>query len=157
MGGSVGRCAAGFTEGRAWPSVNPFPVTLSPSKMGTHMRYMLLIVEPGGQREARTRAEGEQTFARMQRFGDELQAEGKLLAVESLATPARATRVRVRSGQPQMLDGPFAEAKEMIGGFYLVECASPDEALAIARRCPAAEWATVEVRPVSPCYEESNA
>jgi hypothetical protein len=82
---------------------------------------------------------------------------GKLLAVESLATPARATRVRVRSGQPQMLDGPFAEAKEMIGGFYLVECASPDEALAIARRCPAAEWATVEVRPVSPCYEESNA
>jgi len=121
------------------------------------MRYVLLIVEPNGQRETRTRAEGEEAYARMSRFGDELQAEGKLLAVESLATPARATRVRVRSGQPQMLDGPFAEAKEMIGGFYLVECAGPEEALAIARRCPAAEWATVEVRPAAPCFEESNA
>jgi hypothetical protein len=121
------------------------------------MRYMLLIVEPHGQREARTRAEGEDAYARMQRFGEELQAEGKLLAVESLATPARATRVRVRSGQTQMLDGPFAEAKEMIGGFFLVDCEGPEEALAIARRCPAAEWATVEVRPASPCYAESKA
>lgn len=121
------------------------------------MRYMLLIVEPTGQREARTRAEGEQAYARMRQFGDGLQAEGKLLAVESLATPAKATRVQVRKGQAQLLDGPFAEAKEMVGGFYLVDCAGPEEALEIARRCPAAEWATVEVRPVSPCFEESNA
>lgn len=121
------------------------------------MRYMLLIVEPNGQREARTRAEGEDAYARMRQFGEELEAEGKLLAVESLATPARATRVRVRSGLTQMLDGPFAEAKEMIGGFFLIECSGPEEALALARRCPAAEWATIEVRPAAPCYEESAA
>lgn len=121
------------------------------------MRYMLLIVEPTGQRETRTRAEGEEAYARMRQFADELQAEGKLLAVESLAAPARGTRVQVRKGQAQLLDGPFAEAKEMIGGFYLLECTGSEEALEIARRCPAAEWATVEVRPTSPCYEESNA
>ena len=121
------------------------------------MRYMLLIVEPTGQRETRTRAEGEDAYARMRQFGDELQAGGKLLAVESLAAPARATRVQVRKGQVQLLDGPFAEAKEMVGGFYLIDCTGPEEALEIARRCPAAEWATVEVRPAAPCFEESNA
>ncbi len=51
-----------------------------------------------------------------------------------------------------MLDGPFAEAKEMIGGFFLLDCATRDEAVAIASQCPAAEWATVEVRAVGPCY-----
>ena len=121
------------------------------------MRYMLMIVEPTGQRATRTRAEGEEAYARMRRFGDELQAEGKLLAVESLASLRQATRVQVRGGKRQLLDGPFAEAKEMVGGFYLVDCAGPDEALAIAERCPAAEWATVEVRPASPCYDESDA
>jgi hypothetical protein len=107
------------------------------------MRYMLMIVEPTGQRATRTRAEGEEAYARMRRFGEELQAEGKLLAVESLASLRQAIS--------------FAEAKEMVGGFYLVDCAGPEEALAIAERCPAAEWATVEVRPASPCYDESNA
>ncbi|MEK8031051.1 YciI family protein [Ideonella sp. DXS29W] len=121
------------------------------------MRYMLLIVEPPGQRETRTRAEGEQAYDAMRRFGETLQAEGKLLAVESLATTAKATRVQIRQGQTHLLDGPFAEAKEMVGGFYLLECNSSAEAIEIARRCPAAEWATVEVRPAAPCFEESNA
>lgn len=121
------------------------------------MRYMLLIVEPVGQRSTRTRGEGEEAYARMRRFGDELQAQGQLLAVESLASMAQATRVQVRGGKRQLLDGPYAEAKEMIGGFFLIDCAGPEEALAIAERCPAAEWATVEVRPAAPCYDESNA
>jgi len=121
------------------------------------MRYMLLIVEPVGQRAARTRAEGEEAYASMRRFGDELQATGQLLAVESLAATSQATRVQVRAGQRQLLDGPFAEAKEMIGGFFLIDCAGPDEALAIAERCPAAQWATIEVRPAAPCYDESKA
>ena len=121
------------------------------------MRYMLMIVEPTGQRATRTRVEGEEAYARMRRFAGELEADGKLLAVESLASLKHATRVQVRGGRRQLLDGPFAEAKEMVGGFYLVDCAGPEEALAIAERCPAAEWATVEVRPASPCYDESNA
>jgi hypothetical protein len=58
----------------------------------------------------------------------------------------------VRAGKSNVLDGPFAEAKEMVGGFFLVDCASREEAVAIARQCPAAEWATVEVRETGPCY-----
>jgi hypothetical protein len=61
--------------------------------------------------------------------------------------------VQVRDGQTRLRDGPFAEAKEMVGGFFLLDCASRDEALAIAAQCPAAQWATVEVRAVGPCYE----
>jgi hypothetical protein len=72
--------------------------------------------------------------------------------VESLAGLKDAARVRVRNGKAQVLDGPFAEAKEMVGGFFLLNCRTRDEALAIARRCPAAEWATVEVRETAPCY-----
>ena len=117
------------------------------------MPYLLLIHEPIGQRAARTRAEGEAVFDRMVRFGDELRAQGVLDAVESLANQdARATRVQVRGGKATAVDGPFAETKEMVGGFYLLNCKTREEALAIARRCPAAEWATVEIRETAPCY-----
>jgi hypothetical protein len=51
------------------------------------------------------------------------------------------------------VDGPFAEAKEMVGGFFLLGCGTRDEAIAIAAECPAAEWCTVEVRAVAPCYQ----
>ena len=121
------------------------------------MSYMLLIIEPPEQRRSRTAAEGREAYAAKQRFGAELRAEGKLLAVESLASQSGAVRVQLRQGKSQLLDGPFAEAKEMVGGFFLVDCASLDEAIAIARRCPAAEWATVEVRAVAPCYDDSHA
>jgi hypothetical protein len=117
------------------------------------MAYMLLIHEPIGQRATRTRAEGEAVFDRMLRFAEELKQQGQLLGVESLASQdTRAARIQVRSGKPQVLDGPFAEAKEMVGGFFLLNCATREEALAIASRCPAAEWATVEVRETAPCY-----
>jgi hypothetical protein len=84
-----------------------------------------------------------------------LQALGQLLAVESLGSQANAVRVQVRGGQAQVLDGPFAEAKEMVGGFFLVDCPTRAEAVAIAQQCPAAEWCTVEVRSVGPCYEDA--
>ena len=113
---------------------------------------MLLIQEPVGQRATRTRAEGEAVYDRMVRFAADLRKRELLLAVESLASQDRAARVHVRGGKPQVLDGPFAEAKEMIGGFFLVDCKTREEALAIARECPAAEWATVEVRETAPCY-----
>ena len=114
---------------------------------------MLLIHEPLGQRATRTRAQGEAVFDRMVRFADTLRERGQLLAVESLASQdAGAARIQVRNGQAQVLDGPFAEAKEMVGGFYLLNCATRAEALAIARVCLAAEWATVEVRETAPCY-----
>jgi hypothetical protein len=121
------------------------------------MPYMLLIIEPAGQRATRSEAEGREVYARMLRFGDELRAQGKLKAVESLASQAKAVRVHTGKGKVQVLDGPFTEAKEMVGGFFLIDCTSRDEAVAIAQRCPAAEWATVEVRALGPCYDDSHA
>jgi hypothetical protein len=116
------------------------------------MAYMLLIHEPTGQRQERTQAEGEAVYARMVRFADSLKSRGVLRGVESLTSPDNSSRLQVRSGKAHVLDGPFAEAKEMVGGFFLIDVASRDEAIAIARECPAAEWATVEVRETGPCY-----
>ncbi|WP_137892757.1 YciI family protein [Ramlibacter sp. 2FC] len=121
------------------------------------MPYMLLIIEPPQQRRSRSEAEGRAVYERMLRFGDGLRSRGQLLAAESLASHATAARVQRRDDLAQVLDGPFAEAKEMVGGFYLIDCASFDEAIAIARECPAAEWAQVEVRALAPCYGDSGA
>ena len=82
-----------------------------------------------------------------------LQARGLLRASESLASTEQAVRLQVRDGQTRLTDGPFAETKEMVGGFFLIDCATREEAVAIARDCPAAEWATVEVRELAPCYQ----
>ena len=82
-----------------------------------------------------------------------LKARGVLRAVESLSSQDDAPRAsRSARAARRCVDGPFAEAKEMVGGFFLLDCATREEALAIARECPAAEWATVEVRAVGPCY-----
>ncbi|MFC5496997.1 YciI family protein [Caenimonas terrae] len=116
------------------------------------MSYMLLIVEDPAQRGTRTKAQGEAVYQRMVDFSRELESEGVLLGVESLTSQRDAARVKVRGGKAQVLDGPFAEAKEMIGGFYLLNCDSREQAVAIAGRCPASEWATVEVRAVGPCF-----
>ncbi len=120
------------------------------------MSYMLLIHEPIGQRATRTEAEGRALYARMLQFGADLQARSLLQAGESLESEAGGTRVQVRNGRAQMLDGPFAEAKEMVGGFFLLTCKTREEALAIAAACPAAEWCTVEVRALAPCYDDGR-
>ncbi len=116
------------------------------------MPYLLLINEPRGQRAARTQAEGEALYARMVEFAEDLDARGVLLDVQSLVSDTDAARVEVREGRTSVVDGPFSEAKEMIGGFFLVDCATREEALAIARTCPAAQWASVEVRETGPCF-----
>lgn len=117
------------------------------------MAYVLLIVEPRGQRQTRTPAEGREAYAQMLRFGEDLRARGLLRAGESLRADAHAVRVTARGGRPALLDGPFTEAKEMVGGFFLLDGVSREEALTIAAQCPAAQWATVEVREVAPCYD----
>lgn len=116
------------------------------------MPFLLLIHEPVGQRQQRTPAEGEAVYDRMVRFAADLQERGVLRAVESLGSQDNAVRVKVSGGRAEVVDGPFAEAKEMVGGFFLLDCATREEAVAIAAQCPAAEWATVEVRAVGPCF-----
>lgn len=115
------------------------------------MAYMLLIHEEVGQRETRTQAEGEAVYQRMVDWAAKLKSEGRLLSGESLKSQREATRVRT-GARPLVLDGPFAEAKEMVGGFFLLNCDTKQEAINLAQTCPAAEWATVEVRALGPCF-----
>ena len=75
-----------------------------------------------------------------------------LRASQSLRTDADGVRVRSRGGKREQIDGPFAESKEMIGGFFILDVATREEAVAIAGEVPAAEWATVEVREFGPCF-----
>ena len=79
---------------------------------------------------------------------DELTASGELLVSEALAGPTLARRVDTAGGRPVVSDGPFAEAKEHLAGFYLVDCDSEGRALEIAARVPDAVWGLVEVRPI---------
>jgi hypothetical protein len=116
------------------------------------MTYMLLIVEPTEQRSTRTEAEGQAVYDRMTRFGQGLKEKGLLLGGESLRSQKAAARIQVRGGKAKVVDGPFSEAKEMVGGFFMLDCATRDEAVAIAVQCPAAEWCTVEVREIGPCF-----
>lgn len=116
------------------------------------MSYMLLIVEPAGQREERTEAEGRALYDRMMRFSEDLKARGLLKISQSLRSEAQGVRVQVRGGKRTLSDGPFAETKEMVGGFFLLDCETREQAVAIAAECPAAEWATVEVRELGPCF-----
>jgi hypothetical protein len=109
---------------------------------------MLLIIEPLGQRAERGRDAGEGVYQRMVDYSGELQAAGLLLGVNSLGTRAK------RPDGVQVLDGPFAEAKEMLGGYFLLDTEDPAVAMAWAERCPAAEWATVEIRGIGPCFED---
>lgn len=109
------------------------------------MSYMLLIMEQAERRKNRVAGQGNAECEAMHRFQQELKARGIHLGGESLRSLADRTRV----GKP--LDGPFAEAKEIIGGFFHLDVATRDEALAIARECPASAFATVEVREVGPC------
>jgi hypothetical protein len=116
------------------------------------MSYMLLIVEPQGQRAERTEDEGRALYDRMVRFSEDLKSRGLLKISQSLRSDADGARVQVRSGKTKLVDGPFVETKEMVGGFFLLDCDSREQALEIAAECPAAEWATVEVRELGPCF-----
>jgi hypothetical protein len=114
--------------------------------------YLLLVVEPVEQRVSRTQEEGREAYRKMGEFADGLRARGLLQACESLTSQNDATRVAGTNDALRITDGPFAEAKEMIGGFFLLSCESREEAVAIAAECPAAQWCTIEVRKIGPCY-----
>ena len=111
------------------------------------MKYALLIYsaeDVGPQTEAEMAEEMPQWFA----FTEELNQAGANLAGEALLPSSMATTVRVRDGERLTTDGPFAETKEVLGGFYIVEAADLDAALAWAEKIPSAPYGSVEVRPV---------
>jgi hypothetical protein len=114
------------------------------------MSYMLLIMEPHGQRAQRTPEQGAQAYESMVNFAADLKRRGLLRATESLKT--NGVRVAARDGKAVRTDGPFVETKELLGGFFLLDCDDREQAIAIAAECPAAQWATVEVRELGPCF-----
>ena len=116
------------------------------------MPFMLLIIEQPGQRQERTESEGRALYERMVDFSEDLKTRGVLRASQSLKTANDGVRVRVREGKRTLVDGPFSEAKEMVGGYFIVDVATREEAVAIAQDVPAAQWATVEVREFGPCF-----
>jgi hypothetical protein len=81
-------------------------------------------------------------------FTEELKRDGAWLGGDRLHEPDSATTVRIREGDTQLTDGPFAETKEYLAGFYLLECPDLDRALAYAARIPNADYASIEVRPI---------
>lgn len=117
------------------------------------MGYMLLIVEPAGLRRARTEAEGRALYDSMVNYSETLKARGLLTMSQSLKEDTRGARVKVRDGATSVVDGPFAEAKEMIGGIFLLTCETREQAIAIAAECPVAKLVTIEVRELGPCFE----
>jgi hypothetical protein len=117
------------------------------------MAYMLLVLEKAGDRAARSESEGRTYYDRMLHFSEGLKQKGLLTLSQSLKTDVAGARVSRGGDKSIVRDGPFAEAKEMIGGFFLLTCESREQAIQIARECPATEWATVEVRELGPCFQ----
>src|SRR5206468_10050282 len=109
------------------------------------MKYMLLIYMG---ENAMNEAEREHCYKESTQFAHELHSNGRYLAANPLQPVATATIVRVRDGKRQVTDGPFAETREQLGGFFLIEAANLDEAIDIAGRIPGGRKGTIEVRPV---------
>ena len=114
------------------------------------MRYMLLICSESKTETAPPRAEMEAIVQGHMRFSEDLHKAGKMVASERLRPDSEASRVRFKAGQRQVMDGPFAETKEALGGFYLIECDSQQEAVEWAKKIPLREGGFVEVRPIWP-------
>ena len=112
------------------------------------MRYLLLICTDESADAAMSPEEGQARMAGYAAFGQEMTERGVLTGGERLRPTTDATTVQVRDGEILTADGPFAETKEQIGGFYAVDCADLDEAIAIAAKIPGAHTGTIEVRPI---------
>jgi hypothetical protein len=117
-------------------------------------QYMLLVYEE--EVDPAEQAEREQVTPMLLELHASLREAGLLVGVHRLYSTESATSVRVRGGEAEIVDGPFAVTKEVLAGYYVLECADLDEALKQAARLPMARWATIEVRPVMPAEEWLN-
>lgn len=110
------------------------------------MKYMLLIYldEKGAPDEA----ERQQCYVESAQYAHKLHAGGKFIATAPLHPSSTATTVRQQEGKPLITDGPFAETREQLGGYFLINAIDLDEAIRIASEIPAGRWGTVEIRPV---------
>ena len=109
------------------------------------MKYMLLVYLS---ENAMTDSERQQCYVKSAQLARDIHGSGNYLDASPLHPVATATSVRIREGKRLVTDGPFAETREQLGGYYLIDAKNLDEALSIAERIPAAAWGTIEIRPV---------
>lgn len=109
------------------------------------MKYMLLIY---GEETALDDASREKCYGESTELAQELHSHGQFLSANPLQPTSTARSLRLRDGKPVVTDGPFAETREQLGGYFLVDAKDLDAAISIAARIPAARWGTVEIRPV---------
>ena len=114
-------------------------------------QYMLLVYEPAV--DPAEQAEREKVLPLLLELHDSLREAGLLVTAQRLHSTESATSVRMREGETEIVDGPFAVTKEVLAGYYVLDCADLDEALGHAARFPMTRWGTVEVRPVMPAEE----
>jgi hypothetical protein len=112
------------------------------------MKYMLIITGDESAMAAASPEEGAEMMAAYDAFGHEMGERGVLQGGERLRPSTDATTVQVRDGKVLTADGPFAETKEQIGGYFIVECGDLDEAIEVAAKIPGAHTGSVEVRPI---------
>lgn len=112
------------------------------------MRFMMLMI-PGGYESAPagTMPDAKAVEA-MMKYNRELQEAGILLAIDGLHPPSTGARVSFKGGKPKVTDGPFSEAKEVLGGYWMIQVKSREEAIEWARRCPGADNEVIEIRQV---------
>jgi hypothetical protein len=112
------------------------------------MRFMMLMIPKGYENAAPDALPDAETVAAMMKYNEELKEAGVLLSLDGLYPPSTGVRVKFSGGKPTVTDGPFAEAKEVIGGYWMIQVKSQEEAVAWARRVPASDNEVVEVRRV---------
>ena len=112
------------------------------------MRFMMLMIPKGYESARPGTAPPADRVAAMMKYNESLQKAGVLLALDGLHPPSMGARVSFAGGKPKVTDGPFAEAKEVLGGYWMIQVKSKQEAIEWARRCPASPEETIEVRQV---------
>jgi hypothetical protein len=112
------------------------------------MRFMMLMIPKGYEKAAPGTAPDAKAVAAMMKYNESLQKAGVLLALDGLHPPSTGARVSFSGGKPTVTDGPFAEAKEVIGGYWMIQVKSRAEAVEWASRCPASDNEVIEIRQV---------
>lgn len=112
------------------------------------MRFMMLMIPKGYENAKPGTMPDPKAVEAMMKYNEDLQKAGVLLALEGLHPPSMGARVSFAGGKPVVTDGPFAEAKEVLGGYWMIQVKSKEEAIEWAKRCPASENEVIEIRQV---------
>jgi hypothetical protein len=117
------------------------------------MRFMMLMIPKGYEQAKPGTMPDPKHVAAMMKYNESLQKAGVLLALDGLHPPSAGARISFQAGKPKVTDGPFVEAKEVIGGYWMIQVKSKEEAIEWASRCPASDNEVIELRQVQEMSE----